>query len=105
MSLKRSYALFLLFIFLTPSVQREWHAFAHKDERSCEATHSKHLHVQHHYCKFCDFSIPFNAELIDNQLITVNFHFDGELVSPQFGSSPVFALRQYAPRAPPVTVG
>jgi hypothetical protein len=93
---------FFLVLFLFPLVQQELHAFGHRNDVSCTAKDTKHLHEQHHYCKFCDFNVPVHAFLqADFAIVFTLQHY--LTFSSGFTAFHAFCLNHAGPpRAPPV---
>ena len=95
------YSICLLLILLFPMVQREVHTFHHKNDISCSAEDTKHLHEQHHYCKYCDFSVP--AHVVSWYSFDLN-SVDFVVFLPGLTASLVFDIEKGSsgpPRAPP----
>lgn len=53
--LKKYYSLFFLFLLLFPMVEKQAHAFEHRDDIHCSAT-DKHFHELEHHCNICDYT-------------------------------------------------
>src|ERR1035437_8996944 len=56
--LKSCFSVFLLAIFLFPTVVKEVHIVNHEKRFHCDAHGEQHLHIQHHDCTLCDFVLP-----------------------------------------------
>jgi hypothetical protein len=67
--LKKYTALFFLFLFLFPTVEKQLHAFEHTNDIHCSST-DQHFHTQEHTCSICDFTVTDS-----NLLPETNFQF------------------------------
>ena len=56
--LKPWFSVFLLAIFLFPTIVKEVHTVNHEKRFHCDANGDQHLHTLHHDCNLCDFVIP-----------------------------------------------
>jgi hypothetical protein len=93
--------IFFLVLFLFPLVQQELHAFGHRDDVACTAKDTKHLHEQHHYCKFCDFSVPVHALLQADLAIVFSLQHYLTISSGSFSFNAFCLNHSGPPRAPP----
>ncbi|MCW3103049.1 MAG: hypothetical protein JWO09_1489 [Bacteroidetes bacterium] len=64
--LKKYFPFLFLFLFLFPVVEKQLHAFEHRDEAHCSAT-DKHFHEQEHNCSICDFTATDSATGAENR--------------------------------------
>ena len=101
MLVRKLISVVFLVLFLFPAVQKELHTFSHKDDIACSARDTKHLHEQHHYCKYCDFSVPVHALLqVDQPLGLFNLEFI-TITDNYFSINNSGAVFAGPPRAPP----
>jgi hypothetical protein len=56
--LKSFFSVFLLAVFLLPTVVKEVHTVSHEKRFHCDANGEQHIHVLHHDCNLCDFVLP-----------------------------------------------
>jgi hypothetical protein len=99
--LKKILSIFLLFLFLFPMVQKELHAYEHKNDFHCNST-DKHIHSIEHTCGICDFAI-FDSTLnssVPFTIITSEKHFLYIEYAENHNFS--YCSQQLPPRAPPV---
>ncbi len=54
---RRTFATFLIVIFLLPQVEKAVHDFEHRNDFHCNAADT-HFHQTEHHCSICDFAIP-----------------------------------------------
>lgn len=54
--IKKYLSFILLFFFLFPMVEKEFHAFEHSTDEHCIAN-EKHFHDLEHHCDICDLTI------------------------------------------------
>ena len=101
MIVRKLYSVFLLLTLLVPAVQREIHTFHHKDDISCSANDTKHLHEQHHYCKFCDFSVPAHFTSVHSFVYDAQDVITQNLILPSPSEYVAFHVNHGPPRAPP----
>jgi len=98
---KKYYSLFFLFLLLFPMVEKQVHAFEHRDDIHCSAT-DKHFHALEHNCAVCDYTSTDSNSSADHQLTfyiaTIAFRyssFSEEVHIPD-------AFQDLPSRAPPV---
>jgi len=101
--LKSCFSVFLLAVFLFPTVVKEVHIVNHEKRFHCDANGEQHLHTQHHDCTLCDFVLPVvsSPSNVDNNFSLFCF---AETIFPRqayvyFSSS---RLSSTSLRAPPV---
>jgi hypothetical protein len=101
--LKSVFSVFLLAVFLFPTIVKEVHTVNHEKRFRCDANGEQHLHVQHHDCTLCDFVLPVVSSASDIELNFSLFSF-ASVIFPGRGefyfSSYQFSSAQL--RAPPV---
>lgn len=100
--LKAITALFFLFLFLFPQVEKGIHDLEHADDTHCTDVSEAHFHELSHLCSLCDyvFASPdhlyFESAISDEPVSAVKGYF---ISSEVFFSAPRYNLSL---RAPPV---
>jgi len=99
--LKKYFSFLFLLLFLFPMVEKQLHAFEHRDEAHCSAT-DKHFHELEHSCSICDFTATDSGTGTEN-------HFSFVIAETSYaynpftyyvnGGSPLIHLPS---RAPPI---
>ena len=99
--LKKYISFFFLFLFLFPTIEKQLHAFEHREDVHCTAV-NKHFHTQEHSCSICDFTITdSNASPdVDFQFIISAKHFSFQPFIESVNTPNAF--QNLPSRAPPV---
>jgi hypothetical protein len=101
--LKPLFSVFLLAVFLFPTIVKEVHTVNHEKRFQCNANEEQHLHTLHHDCNLCDFVLPITSDpsAAHNSFSSLNFreYTFPNLIEVYFSSSH-FSSAQL--RAPPV---
>jgi len=73
---KKYFSVFFLALLLFPMVEKQVHAYEHRDDIHCSAT-DKHFHTLEHSCSICDYtstdSNPSAENRITFYITAVNF--------------------------------
>jgi hypothetical protein len=99
--LKKHFSFLFLFLFLFPMVEKQVHAFEHRNEVHCSAT-DKHFHEQEHNCSICDFTSTDSSTGTENRfsfvISEINYAYNPFI---EYVSTPSTFLHLPS-RAPPV---
>jgi hypothetical protein len=82
LKLKPFFSVFLLVIFLFPTIVKEAHTGNHGKRAHCDANEEQHIHIQHHDCTFCDFVIPIILITSSCRTVFSLLHFAEYFFSP-----------------------
>jgi hypothetical protein len=100
-SIKKYLSLFLLALFLFPSVEKQLHAFEHLSDSHCTSA-NKHFHPLEHNCSICDFTI---TDSNSSAISTIHFVISSQTYSfnpfCESVNTPI-AFADIPARAPPV---
>jgi hypothetical protein len=100
-SFKKYIASFFLFLFLVPTIEKELHAFEHKDDLHC-TSNDKHFHEQEHTCSVCDFNCSSSSSIPVSE---VQFILSSKQFSFNSFSENVYIVKTFSSlpaRAPPI---
>lgn len=51
-------AVFFLFLFLFPQIEKGIHDLIHADDFHCNEKSTSHFHIEEHHCSTCEYSLP-----------------------------------------------
>jgi hypothetical protein len=92
---------FFLVLLLFPMVEKEIHAFEHKDDVHCMSS-EKHFHAMEHHCSICDYTATHSTCCTNSKITFIlsakDFFFQPFLEKNKY-SDFQFLLRS---RAPPI---
>ena len=99
--LKKYSSIFLMFLLLFPTIEKQIHTFEHNADQHCTAT-NKHFHNLEHSCSICDFTITDSNSSPDTaiQFIVSSNQFSFNLFIESVNTPTAF--NDLPSRAPPI---
>jgi len=99
--IQRFFSLFILFLFLFPSVEIGIHDVLHRNDEVCLGWSLKHFHQKEHSCPLCEYGLSFTGSLPEQLIVPSAIVFTDKYTKFNSCFYPIASSNKYAPRGPP----